>query len=128
MIKIRPRETVIMADDFHGLVEWYRDVLGFKVTQLFTNGSHYANMATSTGIEIGIALVTEIGIEPGNRTNNTVVLQIEVDDLPAFFEYIKETKGGVAFGPSFNEKDEFWFGSIADPEGNQIWVVDSNCP
>lgn len=29
MIEIRPREIVILADDFDLLVGWYRDVLGF---------------------------------------------------------------------------------------------------
>ena len=36
--------------------------------------------------------------------------------------------GSVVFGPSYDEEGEYWYGSIADPEGNEIWFVDQNCP
>jgi|GEM_PF-5298973 catechol 2,3-dioxygenase-like lactoylglutathione lyase family enzyme len=42
MINIRPRELVILADDFAKLYAWYRDVLGFKVTKLFDDDYHYS--------------------------------------------------------------------------------------
>ena len=51
---IRPRETVILADDYPSLVAWYRDALGFKVVQQFDDGYHYAYMETASGIKIGI--------------------------------------------------------------------------
>ena len=57
-----------------------------------------------------------------------IVLQFEVDDLPAFIESFKERGGTVIFGPSFDKDDGFWYGAIADLEGNQIWLVDKNCP
>ena len=38
--------------------------------------------------------------------------------------------GGISF-ISENDNDEgdkYWYGSFTDIEGNEIWVVDENCP
>ena len=40
MIEIRPREIVILAEDFDRLVAWYRDVLVFDVVRLFDDQFH----------------------------------------------------------------------------------------
>ena len=125
---IRARETVILASDFSGLVNWYRDVLGFAVVKMFEESYLFCNLETSTGIKIGIGSAEQMGIEPGNRANNTVVLQFEVDNVTPFLEHVGENQGVVTFGPSFNEKDNFWYGGFTDPEGNPIWVVDKDCP
>jgi predicted enzyme related to lactoylglutathione lyase len=126
--EIRPRETVVLASDFSKLVEWYRDVLGFKVVKRFEEAYHYCNLETSSGIRIGIASAEEMGVKPLDRAVNTVVLQFEVDDLKEFFSGLKAEGGVVTFGPNFDKKDEFWFGGFSDPEGNPFWVVDKNCP
>ncbi len=127
-IDLRPRETVILAADFASLVAWYRDVLGFAVTSLIEDSFHYANLATPSGIGIGIASAEEMGVVPGDRANNTVVLQFEVDDVKALFGHIERAGGKITGEPTFNKQDNFWFGSFADPEGNPCWVVDKNCP
>ena len=127
-MQIRPRETVILASDFVTLVAWYRDTLGFNVTRLFEEGFHYCNLETDSGIRIGIGDAEEMGIVPGDRAANTVVLQIEVDDVREFFSELEPAGTTISSGPLLNEKDGFWFGGIADPEGNPIWVVDKNCP
>jgi predicted enzyme related to lactoylglutathione lyase len=126
--EIRPRETVVLASDFSKLVEWYRDVLGFKVVKRFEEAYHYCNLETSSGIRIGIASAEEMGVKALDRAVNTVVLQFEVDDLKEFFPGLKAAGGVVTFGPNFDKKDEFWFGGFSDPEGNPFWVVDKNCP
>ncbi len=126
--EIRPRETVVLASDFSKLVEWYRDVLGFKVVKRFEEAYHYCNLETSSGIRIGIASAEEMGVKPLDRAVNTVVLQFEVDDLKEFFSGLKAAGSVVTFGPNFDKKDEFWFGGVSDPEGNPFWVVDKNCP
>ena len=128
MFKIRPRETVILASDFQSMVAWYRDVLGFKITQLFEDDMHYCNLEHDTGIKIGIGDAGEAGVVPINRAANTVVLQFEVDDLRGFFGHLETMGATITAGPSFDTNDQFWFGSFTDPEGNPIWVVDSDCP
>ena len=128
MIDVRARETVILAAGFSELVAWYRDVLGFSVVNLFEDGFHYCNLETPSGIKIGIADAQEMGVVPGDRRNNTVVLQFEVDDVRELFAHLKQTGASINNEPTFNKQDGFWFGAIADPEGNPYWVVDKNCP
>ena len=128
VIEIRPRETVILAADFQALVAWYRDMLGFKVIKLFEDEFHYCNLETPSGLKIGIASAEEMGVKPTNRSTNTVVLQVEVDDVKEFFAHVAQAGGAITFGPSFDKADEFWFGAFTDPEGNPVWVVDKNCP
>lgn len=128
MIELRPRETVILANDFATLVAWYRDVLAFTVVQLFEEDFHYCNLETSSGINLGIGDMREMGVEPIDRSRNTVVLQFEVDDVHELFAHVQEAGATITNGPSFDKKGEFWFGAFADPEGNPCWVVDKNCP
>jgi predicted enzyme related to lactoylglutathione lyase len=128
MEAIRARETVILASDYEKLLDWYRDVLGFAITKQFEVDFHYCNMETPSGIKIGIAPAAEMGVEPADRSKNTVILQFEVDDVKALFAQLEEAGGSVTMGPNFDKSHGFWFGGFSDPEGNPIWVVDKNCP
>jgi predicted enzyme related to lactoylglutathione lyase len=127
-MKLYPREPVVFAEDFHALVDWYRDVLGFEITQRIEGDYHYCNLENENGIRLGIAPAGEVGVTPGDRGHNTVVLQFQVADVQSFFAYLTDKGGEIAFGPSFDEKDGFWFGGFYDLEGNPFWVVDENCP
>ena len=46
-MNVRPRETVILADDQPRLVGWYQEALGLRVTRSVTDGYHYDWMKTS---------------------------------------------------------------------------------
>lgn len=127
-MEIRPRETVILATDFSALYTWYRDVLGFTVVRLFEDGFHYCNLESSSGIRIGIGDATEMGVAPGDRSRNTVILQFEVDDVQRFFAHLASAGAAIVSGPTQDKNEGFWFGSFSDPEGNPCWVVDRNCP
>ncbi len=74
MSEIRGRETVVLADDYDGLVKWYRDVLGFRVIRLFDDGFHYCNLETASGIKVGIALASEMGVISTDRGAQRVIL------------------------------------------------------
>jgi len=128
MIELSPRESVILAENFKVLVAWYRDVLGFKITKEFEEGFNYCNLETPTGIRIGIGDAKQMGVEPLDRSRNTVVLQFQVEDVKELFAHLEREGGKVTSGPSFDKGLKFWFGSFADPEGNPFWVVDENCP
>jgi predicted enzyme related to lactoylglutathione lyase len=127
-MEIHPRESVILAENFLLLVEWYQKVLQFKIVQLHEDQYHYCNFENEHGSKIGIADAKEMGITPGDRKNNTVVLQFQVPDVKDFFQYLQEHDGVITFGPSFDEKGQFWYGGFHDLEGNPFWVVDENCP
>ena len=128
MIEIRPRETVILAANFSLLVKWYQEVLGFRITQIFEDDYHYCNLETQSRIKIGISDAKEMGVVLRAREHNSVVLQFEVDDIQEFFQFLKKNGATITGGPSFDNNDQFWFGSFTDPEGNPYWVVDKNCP
>ena len=127
-MKLYAMESVIFAENFDALVEWYQRVLGFRVMQLYEDEYHYCVLENETGIKIGIASAIEMSVTPGDRKNNTVVLQFQVEDVPRFFEYLQEHGGKISFGPSFDKKDHFWYGGFTDIEGNPFWLVDKNCP
>jgi uncharacterized glyoxalase superfamily protein PhnB len=127
-MKICPREPVIFAINFKTLINWYVDVLAFRLINIVEDHYHYCYLENSHGIAIGIADSKEMGVFPTERKNNTVVLQFEVTDVSLFFEYLKEKGGTITFGPSYDKKDEFWYGGFNDLEGNPFWVVDDKCP
>mgnify|MGYP000253470653 FL=1 len=127
-MELNPRETVILVEDFDLMINWYCEVLGFKVTKRFEDGFHYCNLESEARIKLGIAVASEMQIELTDRSKNSVVLQFEVDEVKAFLKYISEESGSITGEASFNAKDNFWFGSFADPEGNSFWVVDAHCP
>ena len=127
-IKILPRETVLLAKNHQLLIDWYINNLNFKI---INNNSDikYCNLETDSGIKIGIADMEQMGNENySKRIMNTVILQICTNDLKKLFKRIKNNGGSVLFGPSYDEGDKYWYGSITDIEGNEIWVVDENCP
>ncbi|MFT4648593.1 MAG: putative glyoxalase superfamily protein PhnB [Glaciecola sp.] len=128
MQPIRPRESVILAENFDAMVKWYCETLGFKITDLFEKDYHFAHLQTESGIRVGIGSAKEMGLEPKDRSKNTVLLQFEVDDLPGYFKHLVSAGAKALFGPSFDKENNFWFGGFADPEGNPWWVVDKDCP
>ena len=127
-IKILPRETVLVAKNYQSLIDWYVDNLNFKI--VYNNlDIKYCSLATDSGIKIGIADMEQMGNENySKRIMNTVILQICTNDLKKLFKRIKNNGDSVLFGPSYDEGDKYWYGSITDIEGNEIWVVDENCP
>ena len=127
-MELHPRETVVLAEDFKAMVDWYRDVLGFEIDGLFEEDYRYCNLRNENGIRLGIGDAKEAGVEPEDRRNNTVVLQFQVRDVRGFLEYVSGKGGTVTLGPAFDEKGGFWYGRFTDREGNPFWVVDENCP
>jgi len=125
---LSPREVVILAEDYDTLVAWYVEVLGFRIARQFTDGYRYTNLENDSGIRIGIAPAAEAGVTPGDRSGSTVLLQVGAPDVKALFEHLTQAGGTITFGPSFDERGQFWYGGFADLEGNPIWVVDQSCP
>ncbi len=127
-MEIRPKESVIFAENFQLLTEWYQKVLHFKIVRQLEDQYHYCVLENEHGLKIGIADAKEMGVTPGDRKNNTVVLQFQVPDAKDFFQHLKKQNAISTFGPSFDEKGQVWYGGFHDLEGNPFWVVDENCP
>lgn len=127
-MQVHPRETVILAEDVRALADWYRRVLSLRITRDFSEDYDYINLENDQGLALGIASARQMGVTPGERASNTVLLQVAVADVKAFFALLEQEGGAATFGPSFDEKHGFWYGGFHDPEGNPLWVVDTNCP
>jgi uncharacterized glyoxalase superfamily protein PhnB len=110
------------------MVDWYREVLGFKIIKQFQTDYHYSNLETSSGIRVGIAEIKYEGVVLDESARNSIVIQFEVNDVEKFFAHLEKKGVKISGGPSFDRKDNFWFGSFLDPDGNLYWVVDENCP
>ncbi|QDU35780.1 Glyoxalase-like domain protein [Maioricimonas rarisocia] len=122
-MKPRLREPVLLANDYERLIGWYQQVLGFEVADRFEDENHYCVLKTPTGEKLGIALASEVGVEPQDRSRNTLVLQIQVDDVKSALEEVEAGGGKVTTPPMQEEKTGYWFGAVTDPEGNPCWIV-----
>ena len=87
-----------------------------------------ACLETASGIKIGITPATEVRVVEGGRSKNTVLLQLEVDDLHELLAHLRQADSVITVDPSRDKQHGFWFGGFADPEGNPIWAVDKTCP
>ena len=65
-MRLVQRETVILAENYDALVDWYVQVLGFRETKRFENGYRYCNLESEGGVHIGIAPAKEMGVVPGD--------------------------------------------------------------
>ncbi len=126
-MEVRPRESIILVEDFEAQISWYCDILDFVVKKRFDE-FHYCNIENASGIKIAIGLASEMDVELHDRKHNSIVMQFEVDAVQSFLAFIGNNGGSIVGPAILNEKDSFWFGSFADPEGNAHWVVDGNCP
>jgi len=61
--------------------------------------------------------------KPTEPKNNSCVLQVQVEDIYDLYERIKKAETEIRFGPSKEEKSNFAYGSISDPEGNEVWII-----
>ena len=62
-MELKPRETVILVEDFDLMINWYCEVLGFEVTKRYEDGFHYCNLESEAGIKLGVALDFEFPLE-----------------------------------------------------------------
>lgn len=127
-MKLKQIESVIFAEKWSRLIDWYVEVLGFEIEMRVETDYHYCVLKHTDGAQLGIADAKEMSVDPRNRPNNSVLLQFQVPDVKALLAHISEQGGSTTFGPSFDKQDEFWFGGFNDLEGNPFWVVDENCP
>jgi predicted enzyme related to lactoylglutathione lyase len=123
-MRIEARETAILAESYSDLISWYKDVFEMKPTFEHTEGYHYTILANDYGLKVGITKASEMEVVPGDRKLATQILQVAVEDIKEFFKKAEAHGGSISFGPSYSEEEKFWYGGIADKEGNPIWVVD----
>lgn len=121
-MNLEPLNTVILAEDYAKLRDWYLAALDLELKQEWTQGYHYAELVRGGKHVVGIAVAKEMGCEPYAPRRNTAILQLQTDDIETLFARIRE-HGGKAWGPKHDEKENFKYGGFRDPEDNEVWAV-----
>jgi len=115
--------TVVLAEDYAAMRDWYLSALDLELEQEWTEGFHYAELVRNGQLVVGIADAKEMGVDPVSPRRGTVAMQICVDDMDALFARVTDA-GGETKGPFSNPDEGFRFGMVTDPEGNGTWVVE----
>ena len=125
-MKIKLLNVVVLAEDFHKQVGFYKNAFNLEIGLEESEEYHYCELNSGKQVVVGIAVASEMNHNnPAIPRNNTTLMQLEVSDIDETFNSVKEFGGKVVFGPSQEEKYNFRYGAVADPEGNQIWVVEN---
>ncbi len=124
-MKLKLMNVVILANDYQKMVDWYINALGLSLQQEWTADYHYAELVYEGQLVVGITPAKEMKMFPPTPRNNAAIIQLEVSDIKAFYKRIEKNGGVIVFGPSYDEKEKFYFGAVNDIEGNQIWIIQS---
>lgn len=115
--------VVLLADNYQKLVDWYINTLGLELQDEWTEDYHYAELSYNKQLIVGITPATEMKHKLTHPRNNAAIIQLVVSDIQVFYERIKQHDGVVLFGVNYDQKEQFYFGAVADIEGNEIWVI-----
>ena len=124
-MNIKLINTVILAEDYRTLVDWYRKTLGLDVKLETEKDYHYTDLAKDGQLIVGICPASEMNHTPASPRNNSTLLQISTDDIHTLFSSVQEHGGTILFGPSVDKNDGFTYGSFSDIEGNPVWVMEN---
>ena len=123
-MKFELMNTVLLAEDYARMRDWYMAALGLELKQEWNTDYHYAELVRDGRRVIGIADAKEMGAEPISPRRNMTLMQIQTDDIEALFAGVA-AQGGDVQGPQLEKTENFRFGGFTDPEGNSVWVVET---
>jgi predicted enzyme related to lactoylglutathione lyase len=121
-MKVNLSNVVVLANDYQLLIKWYRDVFELDKMYDVSDEYHYTELGQNGNIIFGIARADEMGKKPVAEHNNFSYAQVAVGDIKLLMSNTEKAGGKVLFGPS--EEENFYYGGISDPEGNEIWVIE----
>jgi predicted enzyme related to lactoylglutathione lyase len=117
--------TVILAENYEELVTWYKETLELDIKLQADKDYHYTDLVKNNKLIVGICPASEMKHIPTAPRNNSVVLQISVDDIEILFSKVADNGGSITFGPAMDKNEGFKFGGFKDPEGNHVWVMEN---
>lgn len=117
--------TVILAENYNELVEWYKNVLELDIKFQDNEEYHYTDLAQNGKLVVGIGKAEKMEHVPNKPKNNSVIMQISVSNIYELFDKVKKNKGKILNGPSRDKNYGFLFGAFEDIEGNQVWVIEN---
>jgi predicted enzyme related to lactoylglutathione lyase len=124
-MKTRPINTVLLAEDYEKLVDWYQEALDLDIKLQTSKDYHYTDLAQEGRLVVGICPASEMNITLPKPRANSMVLHVSVDDIEGLFKRVVEMGGKVTQGPSVDRNEGFKFGGFEDPEGNPVWVIEN---
>ena len=125
-MKMRLINSIILAEDYLKLVNWYKETFKLKDKTYEEENYHYTEFFCGKNFLFGIGKASENDVSPHSPRHNTVIPQIGVEDIRFLFEQVKLNGGKILFGPTKDEVNHFYYGGIVDIEGNEIWIIEEN--
>ena len=125
-MKTQPITTILLAENYEKLVDWYQKALDLEIKLQVSKDYHYTDLAQGGKLIVGICPAKEMGVTLQSPRNNSMILHVSVsDNIEALFKKVEELGGTVTSGPSVDRNEGFRFGSFEDPEGNPVWVIEN---
>ena len=111
----------VIADDFDGMCEWYRDTFGFS--EVHFDPSVPIRVFTLQG-GFPFAVISAEGIEHSlaSPRTNAVVFDFSVSDCAEAFEWAVSQGATAYLEPT--PMPGITLAVIGDPEGNEIWIIE----
>jgi len=112
----------VMVSNMDASVRFYTEVMGMKLTNRF--GDHWATVDAGCGLIIGLHPASPKYPAPGTKGGTLIGLEIDepmqqvVDRLQA--------KGVRFLGPIVNDAGAGSFADLEDPDGNFIYLWETN--
>lgn len=110
-----------LGSDYGGLQQYYRDLFGWKITQLSPEMEHSAVSVDEGGEGIGG------GIGRSMTGSPQLTFYVQVDDIQASLDRAGEI-GGETATPVTVIPGMVTFAHFKDPEGNLVGLVSSEIP
>ena len=114
--------SVILAEDYQGMIDWYKMVFDLEVLIEISDDYNYTELGQEKRVVIGLTKASELKKKVNTKRDSYAIPQFYVGDMKLVMERATSTGGSVIYGPE--EDDGFLYGTITDMEGNEIWIIE----
>jgi catechol 2,3-dioxygenase-like lactoylglutathione lyase family enzyme len=112
----------VMVSNMDSSVRFYTEVLGMKLTNRF--GDHWATVDAGKGLIIGLHPASPKYPAPGTKGGMLIGLEID-EPIQQLVDRLR-SKGVRFLGPVINDEGAGSFADFEDPDGNRIYLWETN--
>lgn len=112
----------VMVSNMDASVRFYTEVMGMKLTNRF--GDHWATVDAGRGLIIGLHPASPNYPAPGTRGGTLIGLEID-EPIQQVVDRL-QSKGVRFLGPIVSEPGAGSFADLEDPDGNFIYLWETN--
>src|SRR5438045_8658809 len=109
--------VTVLVSDMDAAVDFYKNVLGLKLTNRF--GNHWATVDAGKGLVIGLHPASAKHPAPGTRGGMMIGLEID-EPIDAVVDRLQ--RKGVHFKGQIVEDKPGFFADFEDPDGNPLYL------